>query len=151
MKPVDVTTEICIACPIELVAAFAANPDNAPKWYVNIRSVKWITEKPLELGSQIAFIAQFLGRTLSYTYEIVAYEPDQLLKMKTANGPFPMQTTYTWESTGDNSTRMMLRNEGNPSGFSKFFAPFMAKAMRKANTKDLEKLKELLENKDVVP
>ncbi|GAB3197673.1 putative membrane protein [Pontibacter aydingkolensis] len=144
---VNILTETIIQRPADEVAAYAANPDNAPEWYVNIKAVKWKTPKPLQVGSQIAFIAKFLGRELAYTYEIVEYVPGQKLMMRTVQGPFPMETTYTWEDLGNGQTRMTLRNAGEPSGFSKLFSPFMASAMRRANEKDLKKLKELLESR----
>lgn len=149
MKPVNVLTEITIAQPIEVVATYVTNPDNAPEWYVNIKSAEWKTEKPLVIGSQIAFVAHFLGRKLAYVYEFVELKPLEQVVMKTADGPFPMETTYTWQAVDANHTHMTLRNRGMPSGFSKLFAPFMASAMKKANQKDLEKLKEILENPNV--
>jgi len=66
--------------------------------------------------------------------------------MSTAEGPFPMQTTYTWSDTPDGGTRMTLRNAGEPSGFGQLAAPVMARAMRHANRKDLQALKSLLES-----
>lgn len=143
---VDVLTETVIARPRDEVAAFAANPDNAPAWYVNIKSVEWRSEPPLRVGSRVAFVAQFLGRRLAYTYEISEYVPMARLVMRTAEGAFPMETIYTWEPTGDGGTRMRLRNRGNPSGFAFLVAPFMAAAMRRANRKDLARLKALLEH-----
>ena len=113
----------------------------------NIRSAEWRTEKPLRIGSQIIFKAKFLGRELAYTYEVVEYEPGVKLVMRTAEGPFPMETTYTWRPTEDGQTRMSLRNRGKPSGFSRLFAPFMASAMRRANKKDLQVLKKILEGR----
>ena len=145
MATVDVLSEIVIAQPRTQVSAFAANPDNAPTWYVNIKSVEWKTEPPLRIGSKIAFVAHFLGRRLAYTYEVVENITGERFVMRTAEGPFPMETTYTWNSTADGGTQMTLRNRGEPSGFSRLMAPFMVSAMRKANRNDLARLKELLE------
>lgn len=142
---VDVVSEIEIARPAAEVAAFAADPDNAPKWYVNIKSVEWKTQRPLSVGSKLAFVAQFLGRRLAYTYEVVEHQPAAKFVMRTAEGPFPMETTYTWEALGPARTRMRLRNRGEPRGFGAIMAPMMAAAMRAANAKDLARLKALLE------
>jgi uncharacterized membrane protein len=142
---VDVVTETTIDRPCAEVASYAGNPDNAPEWYVNIKSVEWKTTPPVGVGSRLAFIAQFLGRRLAYTYEIVELVPGARLVMRTAEGPFPMETTYTWTPAGETRTRMTLRNRGEPSGFGKLAAPFMAAAMRRANRKDLARLKAILE------
>jgi uncharacterized membrane protein len=142
---VDVSTEILIDRPAAEVAAYAGNPDNAPEWYVNIKSVEWKTAPPVAVSSRMAFVAHFLGRRLAYTYEVVDLVQGERLVMRTAEGPFPMETTYTWQATAENQTRMTLRNRGEPSGFSKIAAPLMAVAMRRATRKDLERLKAILE------
>jgi uncharacterized protein YndB with AHSA1/START domain len=143
--PVDVLTEITIDRPPEQVAGFASDPTNAPKWYVNIRAVEWQGPPTLQVGARMVFVAHFLGRRLAYTYEVVDYVAGERLVMRTSEGPFPMETTYTWRATPEGATHMTLRNRGEPAGFSKLAAPFMAGAMRRANRKDLRRLKELLE------
>jgi hypothetical protein len=142
--PVDVQTSIEIARPRAVVAAYAANPDNATAWYVNIASVEWLTPPPLTVGSRLAFVAHFLGRRIAYTYEVREHVPGERFVMCTDRGPFPMETTYSWEDSRAGTT-MSLRNRGVPSGFSKVTGPAMAAAMRRANTKDLERLKGILE------
>lgn len=143
--PVDVVTELVIDRPVADVARFAMDPENAPVWYENIKSTEWKSVPPLAIGSRVAFVAHFLGRQLAYTYEIIELRPCEKLVMRTAEGPFPMETTYTWESVGPVSTRMTLRNRGEPKGFSKLMGPLMERAMRHANRKDLERLKQVLE------
>jgi hypothetical protein len=145
---VDVNTAIEISRPRALVAAYACHPDNATAWYQNIKSVEWKSPKPLAVGSRIAFVAQFLGRTLTYTYEVKDYVPGERFVQGTEEGPFPMETTYAWEDTPVGGTRMTLRNRGEPSGFSKLLTPLMASAMRRANQKDLGRLKVILETAD---
>lgn len=143
---VDVVSEVDIQRPRAEVAAYSSNPDNAPTWYVNIKTVEWKTLPPARIGSQIAFVAHFLGRRMAYTYEIVELVPDERFVMRTAEGPFPMETTYTWETIANGATRMTLRNRGTPTGFSRLVAPMMARAVQRANRKDLAALKVLLES-----
>ena len=145
MSPVDVVTEIVIRRPVAEVAGFSGDPSNAPAWYANIDSVEWKTPPPPQVGSAMTFVARFLGRRLEYTYEIAELVPGKRLVMRTQQGPFPMETTYTWEPSEGDATRMTLRNRGEPAGFSKLAAPMMAPAMRRANRKDLQKLKSILE------
>ena len=128
------------------MSSYAGDPSNAPDWYVNIVSVDWKTAPPAQVGSEVEFVARFLGRTLKYTYEFVELVPGERVVMRTQQGPFPMETTYTWAAESDGSTRMTLRNRGEPAGFSKVMAPLMKPAMRSANRKDLAKLKALLES-----
>jgi hypothetical protein len=143
--PVDVLTEIEIRRPRAEVAAYACDPDNATRWYRNIEAIEWQTPRPLAVGSRIGFVARFLGRRLAYTYEVRDFIAGERFVMSTAQGPFPMETTYTWQDAPDGATWMTLRNRGAPSGFSKLAAPFMAMAMRRANRKDLRAIKRLLE------
>jgi uncharacterized membrane protein len=142
---VDVVSEIVIARPRPQVAAFACDPDTATEWYENIKSVEWRSPPPLAVGSRLAFAAAFLGRRLEYTYEVRELVPGERFVMRTAEGPFPMETTYAFADAPGGGTRMTLRNRGEPAGFAKVAGPVMARAMRRANGQDLRRLKAILE------
>ena len=141
---VDVTTETVVARPRAEVAAFATDPRNAPRWYANIRSVELLTDPPVRVGSRMRFVAAFLGRTITYTYEVLELEPGERMTMSTESGPFPMTTTYLFEDAAD-GTRMTLRNHGSPRGVGAVAAPVMRRAIERANRKDLRAIKALLE------
>lgn len=141
----DVSTTTTIRRPRSSVAAYAADPDNAPRWYVNIRSVEWLTPPPLRVGSLLGFVASFLGRRLSYTYEVMEYVPRTRLVMSTRGGPFPMETTYEWNDAPSGDTIMTLRNRGGLRGVGRLLEPLAALAVRAATQKDLRRLKTILE------
>ena len=141
---VDVVSEVEIARPRAEVAAYACDPDTATEWYENIKAVEWTTPRPLAVGTRLAFAAAFLGRRLEYTYEVREHVPGERFVMSTAEGPFPMETTYTFADSAA-GTRMTLRNRGEPAGFAKVAAPVMGAAMRRANGKDLRRIKAILE------
>ena len=142
---VDVYNTVEIERAAAAVAAYAMDPDNAPRWYKNIKSIEWRTPRPLAVGTQLDFVAEFLGRRLAYTYEVVELVPGARMVMRTAQGPFPMETTYEFTETGPSRTRMGLRNRGTPAGFASVIAPVMIGAMNLANRKDLRAIKEILE------
>ena len=141
---VDVVNSVVIRRPIGDVSHYAADPDNAHFWYENIKSVEWRTPRPVQIGSLIDFVAHFLGRRLTYTYEIVEFVPGRRLTMRTPGPPFMMETTYIWDDE-NGATRMTLRNRGTPGGFSAWLAPVMSLMIRRANRKDLALLKRRLE------
>jgi uncharacterized protein YndB with AHSA1/START domain len=142
---VDVSTAIDIRRPRHEVAAYASDPDHTTEWYANIKTVERESPPPLAVGSRMRFVATFLGRRLVYTYEVVEHVPGERFVMRTAEGPFPMETTYTWQDAGEGATRMTMRNRGEPAGFAKVTAPVMAAAIRRAMTKDLARLRAILE------
>ena len=141
----DVSTVIEIDRPREEVAAFASDPANATEWYERIRGVEWNAAKPLGVGSRIVFVAEFLGRRVDFTYEVTELVAGERFVMSTAEGPFPMETIYVWEDSGAGGTRMSLRNRGQPKGVSRLAKPLVVGAMRRANRKDLRRLKSVLE------
>lgn len=141
---VDVACETAIRCTPEEVWDFAADPTHAPRWYRRVINATWQTEPDVRVGGRAAFVARFLGRQLAYTYEIVEAKRPERLVMRTAEGPFPMETTYTFAANGP-ATRMTLRNRGEPKGFSLLFAPLMKPAMLRAMRHDLATLKGILE------
>jgi uncharacterized protein YndB with AHSA1/START domain len=147
MAMVDVEVHTTINRPRPDVAAYCCDPDNVTAWYANIKAVQRETAGPVTLGSRFRFTSGFLGRTLEYTYEVVDLVPAERFVMRSDRGPFPMETTYTWADADDGGTWMTLRNRGGPTAFAGLANPILATAIRRATTKDLARLKSILENR----
>ena len=145
MAGVDVRNDIVIDRPCDEVSGFAADPTNAPSWYTNVETVEWLTAPPVEVGSRMSFVSHVLGRKLACTYEVTELVPGEKLVMRTSEGAFPMETTYTWQPLEGDRTRMTMRNAGEPNEFGRMASPLMAAAMQRASGKDLANLKKVLE------
>ncbi|HXJ65589.1 MAG TPA: SRPBCC family protein [Actinomycetota bacterium] len=144
--PVDISSEIVIDRPRAEVAAFAGDPDNAPAWYEHVKRVVWRTRRPLAVGTQVGFLAESLGRQLEFIYEVTALVPGERLVMRSEEGRFPMETTYSWRDEPGGGTRMSLSNHAEPRGVGRLSASLLKRSMRRANAKDLSRLKHLLES-----
>jgi len=143
---VDVQTEVEIDRPRVDVATYVANPNNATEWNETVETVEWKTKKSLRVGSRVTFVGTLLGRRFTYTYEVTELVPLERLVMRTADGPFAIETTYTWQDAAHGATRMTLRSRGQPTSLSsRLTAPLMASAIRRTNRNDLARLKEILE------
>ena len=145
--PVDINTEIVIDRPRAEVAAFTADPDNATAWYEHVKRVVWRTKRPLAVGTRIGFLAESLGRQLEFVYEITALVPGERLVMRSDEGRFPMETTYSWRDEPGGGTRMLLANHAEPRGVGRLSAVLLKRSMRRANAKDLHRLKDVLESR----
>lgn len=142
---VDVASQIEIERPAGIVSAYVSDPANATAWHDHIKASSWASAPGPHVGARIAFVVEFLGRRLDFTYEIVEFSPGEKLVMRSVEGPFPMETVYAFEETRDGHTRMTMRNHGQPTGVSKLMTPMIATTLRSASERDLARLKEILE------
>ena len=140
---VDISSEIMIRRPREEVAAFATDPGNDPTWIGGIVEAKKVTDGPLGVATKIARVASFLGRRMHYAPEVVEYEMHALVVMST-DQPFPMTIRYEFADS-EGGTKMTIQVQGEGSGFFSVAAPLLAMMVKRNVSKDLERLKELLE------
>jgi hypothetical protein len=139
---VDVISEIEIARERRLVAAYAADPDKAATWCGNIKSVRWLTPRPLWVHSQLEITADLLQRRRCLMFEVIEYVPHRRLVVQTPNRSRQLRTTYTWRDSGQDATHMTLRHRAETS---RLFAPVVARAIRRVSENDLRRLKTIFE------
>lgn len=145
--PVDVMVDLVIDRPRADVATYASDLSNTHDWYESVESVSWETPPPLAVGSRVDLVVTAMGRRNTYTYEIVDFVPSERLAMRTGNGPFPMETVYTWKPVDDSRTHMAIHSHCEPSGLAKMGAPMISAGIRRSTQRDLSTLKRILEER----
>ena len=142
-RPVNVTVTRTIPVDRMALASFVADLNNSPLWCHTVNAVNHIGLVSSAVGSKFVVDSEFLGRHISYAYEIMEHIPGQRLLMASSDGPFPIETVYAWQEVRG-GTRIRLTNRGYPSGFSVYLNPIYSFAMRREMTKDLRQLDQLV-------
>ncbi len=143
----DVQVEIVIERPRDVVTAYAMDWRNDPAWIRAIEEVKLASDGPFGIGSRVARLASFLGRRIEYVNEVVEYEQDRRLLMRSVRAPFPMTVLYEFDDAGK-GTRVRIRAQGDASGFYKLAGPVLSRAVKHSIAGDLAQLKTILESPD---
>jgi uncharacterized membrane protein len=143
---IDVVAKTRIRRPREEVAAYVIEPSNDPDWIGGVKEARLVGEPPLREGSRVARVASFLGRRIEYVNEVVALEPGRSLEMKSVEGPFPMQITYSFDEDGG-ATVMRNHVRGDASGFFKIATPLLRRQVQRSIQGDVERLRDLLEGR----
>ncbi|MGH9006549.1 MAG: SRPBCC family protein [Acidimicrobiales bacterium] len=108
-------------------------------------AVEWKTPPPLTVGTRLAFVAKFLVRRLACPYQVKEHDPGGRFVMSSAEGPLPIETTYEFSDGPGGATTLRLTNRGSPRAFSWSIGPFVSGPVRRATTRDLARLNEVLE------
>ena len=141
---VTIEFNLVINRPVEEVFAFVSNSENLPRWRSTVLEVKKTSEGPLGVGSTFRGRFTFLGRQFDGNLEVTAHEPNQVYVSKMAEGPFPIETRYTFEPV-ENGTHVTFVVEGAPGGFFKLAEPLVVSMAKRTYNTDLQNLKEMLE------
>lgn len=143
----DVTVEVEVDRPRADVARYATDWRNDTEWIGALSSASMVTAPPFGVGSQVSRVASFLGRRIEYVNEVVLYDPDERLVMRSVKAPFRMTVTYEFEDA-DGGTLMRIRAEGDASGFYRLAGPVLSRAVKRSIAGDLARLKQALEKSD---
>mgnify|MGYP001825308084 CR=1 FL=1 len=138
---IDITINRPAAEVFEYISDFAKNPS----WQNGMKSCEWITDGPVSVGSQYLQKAEFMGREINSTFEVIEHTPGERVKAHTIESTFPITFTRWVTAVGDNETRVQALIEGDSSGFFRLMKPLMAPMVRRSIRNDYARLKELLE------
>lgn len=142
---VDVTADIEIGRPRTVVASFAMEAENDPRWIGGISSARRLTEPPTDVGTRVERLASFLGRRIEYVMEVTEYSPDERIVMRSIKSPFPMRVTYAFEDV-NSRTRASIRVEGDGRGFFSLAGSLLGPAVKRSIARDLRSLRALLDD-----
>jgi hypothetical protein len=124
--------------------AFIANFENNPIWQEGMDECQYSTAQRQGVGARYIQKAHFLGRELRSEFEVIQYNPPQLVKATTVSGSFPI--TFTRMVAGDEKwSHVHAIIEGEAKGFFRLTQPILKWMVKRSIEKDYKKLKQHLE------
>ncbi|WP_242694462.1 SRPBCC family protein [Pseudogracilibacillus auburnensis] len=125
--------------------------ESAKHWMQGFVHIERLDDGPLQVGSEWKETRKMFGKEASEHFEVVElHEPDKIVlrcdgtKGTTGKGEFIF--TYIITSTGNQSEITLNGEIKGLTGLSRLFGKLMAGTFKKACTKDLDALKEYIEN-----
>jgi hypothetical protein len=143
---VKVEVSAIIRRPVEEVFALAGNPAEDPRWAAAVAEARQLTDGPLGVGTRFEQVLRLLGRRIRFTCEVTHYEPNRSLHIGRFSGRLRSASgRRTFESIAD-GTHVTFVGEGGSGLFLNLLEPIVTAAARKAATRDLARLKAILES-----
>jgi uncharacterized protein YndB with AHSA1/START domain len=136
---------VTIARPVEDVFAVLSNVENVPRWSRSAIEERMLTPGPLRVGSRRrAVVRSFAGRTMVNEAEMIGFEPNRLMIVRTLAGGMTADTVIDFQET-DGGTGLAWTTTIKPRGWLSPAGPFLAWLYGRTFQKDLDNLKEMME------
>lgn len=143
MIEVEVTIEV--DRPPDEVFAFWSDWTNNPRWQSGMEGCTGTSEPPLRVGSTYDQEARFLGRPIRSSFEVVEYEPDRRIRIRTTASTLPLDITREVQPQPDGGTRLHATIRGAPPGWMSLFDPLTRRMVERNVRADYERLRRLLD------
>jgi uncharacterized protein YndB with AHSA1/START domain len=125
MRLNEVSIEIDIAAPPELVWKLIMDPDRLSEWVTIHRRLGKVSDRPLELGSTVEQGLSLRGAHFTVRWRLTEVEEPRLVRWE-GRGPAGSRADSSYRlKAADGGTRFFYRNE-----FHAPFGPFGAAASR---------------------
>jgi uncharacterized membrane protein len=142
VKPVTVSVDV--DRPAGEVFDFVADFENNPRWQRGMRSCRWTSPPPHEVGSTYDQVAHFLGRDVVSSFRVVEHEPGRRVRITSTAGPFPITETRVVESLPDGRARVTAVVEGDAGRFFRYAGPLVRPLVQRSVRGDYRRLASLL-------
>lgn len=141
---IEVTAAADVPRPAPELFAFVADMSNNPQWQRGQERCVWTSEPPIRVGSTYDQRARFLGREIVSSFEVVEFEPDRRIRIRTVGGSMPMDITREVEPLAEDRSRVRATIRGGPTGPLRLLDPITRRMVQRSVRGDYERLAALL-------
>jgi len=138
-------TTIIIHRPVTTVFTYIADLQKGPQWQTGLLEVRQTDQSPIKVGTQFTSVRKFMGRKLETNVEVVTYELNSKLDIRSTSGPVPFEQWYFFEPTAE-GTRLTSKIQLHTGGLFGLAEPLIAASANREMEAAFGDLKGLLES-----
>lgn len=146
MTSIEFEDELEIRRPRRDVFAFLSDQEHLPAWNGGVTRARRTTPGPIGVGTTYRVVGKMLGRRVESTYELIAYDPDEMFAGRMVSRYFSIEETYRLEGD-DGTTRLTVAVEAAPEGRLRLLGPLLAAGVPRQIKSDHRRLKSILERR----
>ena len=140
---IKVEHSIIVPRSVEEVFSFLGNFEQDPHWQSGILEAKQMPAGAALVGTTVKQVRHFFGRRLDYTGEVIDYEENKKIWVKSISGPYPFEGGYALEPV-DGGTKVTFLLSVQPRGIIRFTQSMVARELKKQMEMDSSRLRDLL-------
>ena len=135
---------------LEQVFRFVTTPENDFQWQYGTFASARIPRDIPDTRTFFRSIGHLMGRRNLSTFEVTEYEPNMKYGFKSISGPLDSETAYVFE-IADGGTKITVSTQASVLHFFQVDEGILEKRMKKQLKENLETLKDLLEERQMLP
>ena len=140
----DIEESIIIKAPVESVFTYMLEVQNRVDYIPMLEKVEVLDPPPIKLGSRYVEVATIAGQDLRTTYQVIGFEENRFIQVKTTKSVFPIQVDLNLIPEGT-QTAVLIQMKLGLSGVYRL-AGKLIRGIVKQQAKDiLQRLKENIE------
>lgn len=129
------------------VFSYMSDVSREREWQPQLKEASQMPAGPTTVGSQRRYVSEFLGRAVTNTYTVVAFEPERRMVIESGPDSAVRATSeFLWEDT-DRGTRVTMSVDGKPTGALRFIPKALLEATFRSEIRAaLDRVKAILES-----
>ena len=148
---IEVSGRAVTPLPPEELFAFVADASNNPRWQDGMRTCEWTTPPPIGVGSVYEQVAEFRGREIRSTFEVVEFEAGRRIRIRTLESTIPLDVTREVEALEGGGSVVRATVRGEAPGVMRLLEFIARRMVARDVAADYRRLESLLADGSVAP
>jgi uncharacterized membrane protein len=142
---IKIEQQVAIDRPVTDVFDYVQDYANHQSFSTAFKETRQLSEGSFGVGTRVLKISHFLGKEVAVEQQVISFEPNHLICLKTISGPIAVNEQLVFEEK-ENKTLLTVSIVSEPPRIFALALPFLKAKVQNQLKEDLLRLKRMLES-----